>query len=138
MEGKMDIVQFEKIFFRELSFKLKDILNLAFDLKVADVLILDFLDSDILLDSDLRNLSQRMKNILDVHLSFYRIVVLIEEMKLRYEIGEIHYQILERVLIVLWISVEDDDIFEYCERERVEMKDVEKIKENKLKLWREL
>ena len=134
----MDIVQFEKIFFRELSFKLKDILNLAFDLKVADVLILDFLDSDILLDSDLRNLSQRMKNILDVHLSFYRIVVLIEEMKLRYEIGEIHYQILERVLIVLWISVEDDDIFEYCERERVEMKDVEKIKENKLKLWREL
>ena len=138
MEEKMDIIQFERSLFQKVSLKLKQILNLAFDLKEVDILVLDFLDSDILLDHDLKLLHQEIRNVQNIQLSFHRTIMLIKKIKLRYEDKEIHQQILDKIYLILWISVEDDDIFEYCEIEKVKFEEVEKIRKEKMKLWRRI
>ncbi len=133
----MNIVQFEELLFERLSFKLKQILNLVFDLKEADVLILTFLDSEILIGSDLESLYQEMRNIQDSHFTFHEIIIWIEKIKACYGKDENRYQILQKIGIILWIFVDDNDIFEYCEKEKIRFKEAERMKNNKLKLWRE-
>lgn len=132
----MDIVQFEEILFEKLSFKLKQILNLDLNLKGADVLILSFLDSEILIDGDLESLYQEIRNIQDSHFTFHEIIIWIEKIKAYYGKDKNRYQILQKIEIILWIFVDDYDIFEYCEKEKIKFEKIERVKDNKLKLWR--